>query len=82
MMYGWGYGGPMSWGGMILGPIFMILLIVLAAVIVAWVLRAVGLGWNAGPPARSAIDILNERFARGEIDKGEFEERRKILLGS
>jgi uncharacterized membrane protein len=26
-----------------------------------------------------AIEILKERFARGEIDKTEFEDRRKVL---
>ena len=28
---------------------------------------------------RGALDVLDERFARGEIDKAEFEEKRKLL---
>jgi putative membrane protein len=31
------------------------------------------------PPGRTPLDILRERFARGEIDKQEFEERRRVL---
>ncbi len=31
---------------------------------------------------RSARDILAERFARGEISVGEFEQRKKVLKGS
>ena len=29
--------------------------------------------------ARTAIDILNERFARGEIDQAEYEAKRRLI---
>ena len=32
--------------------------------------------------ASSVMEILNVRFAKGEIDKAEFEEKRQILSGS
>ncbi len=34
---------------------------------------------HAGPGDR-ALDVLRERFARGEIDKAEFDERRRALV--
>jgi putative membrane protein len=83
------YGPHMMWWdggyGMILGPLFMIVL--LAVVVAAVVLLA---RWTVGPwprtfpphqmpPGRTPIDILKERFARGEIDKDEFEQRRRVL---
>lgn len=78
-MMGWGEG----WYGMILGPLFMIL--VLAAVIATVVLLVRWLGGHPygtmphAPATRTPLDILKERFARGEIDKEEFEERRRVL---
>jgi putative membrane protein len=31
------------------------------------------------PPSNTPLDILKERFARGEIEKEDFEERRRLL---
>jgi putative membrane protein len=83
----WPYGPGMmrdhGWMGMILGPFMMIIFIVVLVAAVVLLLR-----WLGGPPhahgpyppaGKSAIDILKERFARGEIDKQEFEDRRKTL---
>lgn len=72
-----------GWYGWIFGPIMMIL--VIAAVVAAIVLLVRWLGVPGHGPAihppsgRAPLDILKERFARGEIDKEEFEERRKVL---
>ena len=77
----------MGWGGMILGPIIMIVVIgaviVLIVLLVRW-LGGVGPGaHHIVPPPQGAtpLQILEERFARGEIDKDEFEERKRILSG-
>ena len=75
--------GSSVWcGGMIFGPLMMIAFVVLAVLAIAWFLRATGLGgWpDHGNP--SALDILDGRFALGEIDRSEFEERRKALNGA
>jgi uncharacterized membrane protein len=37
------------------------------------------LGRHRNETRQCAIEILKERYARGEIDKAEFEERRHIL---
>jgi len=33
-------------------------------------------------PKRAGLDILNERLARGEIDKAEYEEKRRLIMSS
>ena len=79
MMYGWWDGSSGPWYGMIFGPIMMVVFVTLTVLIIPWVLRAVGLGWQSSPPVESPLDVLKRRFARGEIDRAEYEERRKLL---
>lgn len=80
-MMWWNNGGY----GMFFGPLFMILILV--ATIAAIVLLV---QWLSGaqpgirparlaPPVQTPLDILKERFAKGEIDKDEFDERRRVL---
>ena len=73
----WGGG----WGGMLFGLIMMLLVIaaiVAVVVLVVRVLARAGSG-TAKPSGKTPTDILEERFARGEIDSEEFEERRRVL---
>lgn len=78
------YGPNMMWGfGMIFGPLFMILVLALVIAVAVLLVRwLAGPGHGAAPqqpPSRTPLDILKDRLARGEIDKDEFEERRRVL---
>jgi putative membrane protein len=87
--YGPGMMWDPSWGWfhMVFGPLMMLVWIALLVAVVVLIVRWVG-GWGGpgvgggiggGPRERTPLDILKERFARGEIDKAEFEERRRTL---
>jgi len=73
----------MMWDGMFIAPIMMIAFLAVAVAVVVLIVRWLGGGPHGvalRPPAeRDPLDILKERFARGEIEKEEFEERRRLL---
>jgi putative membrane protein len=78
MMGDWGGWG----GGMGFGWIFMILfwaLIILGIVALAkWLFFAGGAGGSAGS-GKTPLDILKERYARGEINREQYEQTRRDL---
>lgn len=75
--------GSSQWGGfgMILGPIVMILIVVGIAVGIIYLMRLFGASGPGGGHLvhDRALVLLKERYAKGEIDSAEFEERKKLL---
>lgn len=73
----WGDGGwGWFWGGLMM-LVFLGGLIALIVFLVRGSARSSEGGDSR--PSRDARDILAERFARGEISKEEFEERKRVL---
>jgi putative membrane protein len=75
----WGDG----WGGWLFGPIaFLLFIIAVVALVIAvarWFGRSGTAAGDPQPAQKTAIDILKERFARGEIDVEEYREKRRLL---
>ena len=80
MMWG-GYDGWGWWGGhMLFSALFWIVVVVAIAFAVRWAVRSAHDGRPGGDPrGESALDILNKRYARGEIGREEFEEKRRHI---
>jgi putative membrane protein len=80
-MTGPGWGGGYGMGPGMMGPgMFVFMLIFLVFVIAGIVLLMRYLSPHArSKPANDAMEVLRRRYARGEIQKAEFEEKRKDL---
>ena len=85
--YSWGMGHGMmgNWGmggfGMVFMMIFWVLVIVGLVFLIKWLIQTTSSGKASEQTGSRAIDILKERYARGEIDRAEFEFKTKDLLG-
>lgn len=69
-----GYG--MSSGMWILGAIFWILILVGLVLLIKYLWE----GSGVKGAQESALEILKKRYAKGEINKEEFEEKKKDLI--
>jgi putative membrane protein len=72
-MWGWDGAWGAGWGWFGLMHLVWWLLLIAGAVVLV---RALAGSWR---DRDSALQILRERYARGEIDRTEYEERRKLL---
>jgi len=82
MMGYWGGYNGYGMGGF--GFFSMILTVLFWVLIVALIIRLVkgsghGRMWHSMGMGKTALDILKERYAKGEIDKKEFDEKKKDL---
>lgn len=82
MMWMW---GPYAdwWWGLAMGLLWLAFL-TLTIVGIVLVIRSLTRADHRSTPAtgnETALNVLAERFARGEIDPSEYEERRRLLEG-
>jgi putative membrane protein len=84
MYDGWGDGG-WGWGAWLLMGLMMLVFWGIVAALVIYVVRSVShrpeASTGGGASADQAMCILDERFARGEIDVDEYSQRRDVLRG-
>jgi putative membrane protein len=71
---GWGAGSMMGLFG---GGLMMIVFWAVFIGLIVWVVREVN-GRNAASDSR-ALDILKERYAKGDISKEEFESKKRDI---
>jgi len=64
-----------------IGTLYMVVSLVVVAVVVMLLFRWMGAPWSGThpPPGKTPMEILRERYARGEIDRETFERMRRDL---
>jgi putative membrane protein len=67
---------------MLFGPILWLILLGLIVAGIVWAVRAIEKVSGSSPkePESNPLDVPRVRYARGDIDSDEFEERRQKLL--
>jgi len=68
------FGGTMAWGGLWM-VLWWVLIILGIVALVRWI------GRSNGRPEQGALEILKQRYARGEIDQQEFQRKMRELGG-
>ncbi len=77
-MWGWGYGGYGNWLGW-LGPLVMVLFWAAVITGIVFLVRFLIRRGSSHDREDSALEVLRRRYARGEISKEEYLEKRGEL---
>ena len=77
MMDGYGMAGGFGFGGIFM-ILWWVLIIVGIVVLVKWLVTSSGTTGRSGGDDK-ALELLKERYARGEIDEQEFQKRKRDL---
>ena len=84
MMWGWpnmmgGFFGGMGWIGMILGFIFFIAIIIGIILFIVWIVKRSTHDSADYKTESKSLEVLKERYAKGEITKEQYEEIKKNI---
>ncbi len=78
-MMGGFFGGGLGIAGMILSFIFVVLFITGIIILIVWLVKRTNLSGAGQADNSNAEEILKRRYARGEINKKEFENLKKDI---
>ena len=85
MMWGWPnmmgnfFGGGIGWIGIILSFIFFILIIIGIILLIVWLVKRTTHPGIEDKTGSKALEVLKERYAKGEITKEQYESIKKDL---
>jgi putative membrane protein len=79
MMGGYGMGHGMGWFGFIFMIAFGVLVAVAIVLLIRWLILSTRPAGRGEREENTSLDILRERYARGEIGREEFEEKKRDL---
>jgi putative membrane protein len=79
MMMGYGFGSSFGWLGMGLGMLMHLAFTALVIMAVIWMFKTVFHGSSHTSNQAGAMEILKQRYAKGEINSEEYQYMKKEL---
>ena len=78
-MMGGFYGGGLGWIGMVFGFIFFILVVIGIIFLIVWLVKRSNYPGVENRAESKALEVLKERYAKGEITKDQFDNMKKDI---